>query len=148
VNTSTPSSCAGIARLLKREGMLRLEDIIPKAESETLSPKKTFKEYEPGYVHIDIKYLPQVPDEPSRRYLFVAIDRATRWVFVQIYGDLTDKSSVDFLHPLNIASPISITKIQTDDGSKFIDPFSVKDKAPSGQHAFVSSGCKLIHSND
>jgi hypothetical protein len=37
------------------------------------------EDYEPGFIHIDIKYLPQMPDETARRYLFVAIDRATRW---------------------------------------------------------------------
>ena len=71
-------SRSGIARLLKRHGMSKLVDVIPKAEGETLPVKKTFKEYEPGFVHIDIKHLPQMPDETSRRYLFVAIDRATR----------------------------------------------------------------------
>jgi len=35
-------SRSGIARLLKREGMSRLEDVIPKAEGETITPKKTF----------------------------------------------------------------------------------------------------------
>jgi transposase len=73
-------SRSAIARLLKREGMARLEDVIPKAEGETISAKKTFKDYEPGFVHVDIKYLPQMPDETSRRYLFVAIDRATRMI--------------------------------------------------------------------
>jgi hypothetical protein len=87
-------SRSGIARLLKREGMSRLEDVIPKAEGETITPKKTFKDYEPGYIHIDIKYLPQMPDETSRRYLFVAIDRATRWVFMHIYGDMTEKAAL------------------------------------------------------
>jgi hypothetical protein len=38
---------------------------------------KAFKAYEPGFVHIDVKYLPAIDGEP-RRYLFVAIDRATR----------------------------------------------------------------------
>jgi hypothetical protein len=28
-----------------------------------------------------VKYLPQMADERKRRCLFVAIDRATRWVF-------------------------------------------------------------------
>lgn len=37
-------SRSGIARLLKREGMARLEDVIPKAEGETISAKKTFKD--------------------------------------------------------------------------------------------------------
>ena len=82
-------SRSGIARLLKREGMSRLEDVIPTAEGETIAPKKTFKDYEPGFIHIDIKYLPQMSDETSRRYLFVAIDRATRWGFMRGYSDMT-----------------------------------------------------------
>jgi len=31
-----------------------------------------------------------MPDETSRRYLFMAIDRATRWIFAHIYGDMTN----------------------------------------------------------
>lgn len=50
-----------------REGKSRLEDLIPKAEDETISPKKTFEDDEPGFVRIDITYLPQMPDETSRR---------------------------------------------------------------------------------
>jgi transposase InsO family protein len=138
-------SRSGLARLLKREGMSRLEDVIPKAEGETISAKKTFKGYEPGFIHIDIKYLPQMPDETSRRYLFVAIDRATRWVFLHIYKDMTDASSVDFLHRLKLASPIKIAKILTDNGSQFTDRFAMKDKKPSGKHAFdVACGADAI----
>ena len=70
--------------------------MIPKAEGETIAPKKPFKDYEPGFVHIDIKYVSQMPDETSRRYLFVAIGRATRWVFMHIYSDMTQTSSVVF----------------------------------------------------
>ena len=129
-------SRSGIARLLKREGMSRLDDVIPKAEGETIAPKKTFKDYEPGFIHIDIKYLPQMPDETSRRYLFVAIGRATRWVFMHIYGDMTEKSSVDFLRCLKLTSPIKISKILTDNGSQFTDRFATNDKKPSGRDAF------------
>ena len=43
-----------------------------------------------------ISYLPRMPDEKQRRYLFVAIDRATRWVFMHIYADQSEQSSVDF----------------------------------------------------
>jgi transposase InsO family protein len=136
-------SRSGIARLLKREGMSRLEDVIPNAEGETIAPKKTFKDYEPGFIHIDFKYLPQMPDETSRRYLFVAIDRATRWVFMHIYGDMTEKSSVDFLRRLKQASPIRISKILTDNGSQFTDRFTTKDKKPSGKHAF-DEACAAI----
>jgi hypothetical protein len=48
---------SGIDRLLKREGMARLEDVIPNAEGETIAPKKTY--CEPGFIHIDIKYPPR-----------------------------------------------------------------------------------------
>jgi hypothetical protein len=41
--------------------------------------------------------LPQIPDETQRRYLFVAIDRATGWVFIKIHADQTEASSADFL---------------------------------------------------
>jgi hypothetical protein len=77
-----------------------------------------------------------MPDETSRRYLFVAIDRATRWVFLHIYGDMTDKSSVDFLRRLKLASPIRIMKLLTDNGSQFTDRITTKDRKPGGQHAF------------
>ena len=116
--------------------MSRLTDLIATAEGEKITPKKTFKDYEPGFIHIDIKYLPQMPDETSRRYLFVAIDRATRWVFMHIYGDTTEASNVDFLRRLKLASPIKISKILTDNGSQFIDRFATKNKKPSGWHAF------------
>ena len=43
------------------------------------------------------KYLPQMADETARRYLFVAIDRATRWVYLRIYGNQSEVSSSDFL---------------------------------------------------
>jgi hypothetical protein len=66
----------------------------------------------------------------------VAIDRATRWVFKHIYGDMTDTSSVDFLRRLKQASPIKISKILTDNGSQFIDRFTTKSKKPRGMHKF------------
>ena len=129
-------SRSGIARFLKRDGMACLEDVIPKAEGETISAKKTFKDYEPGSIHVDIKYFPQVLDESSRRYLFVATDRATRWVFPLIYGGMSDKNSVDFLRRLKLALLIRIISLLTDNGTQFIDRFTIKDRKPSGQHAF------------
>jgi hypothetical protein len=47
-------------------------------------PAKPFKAYAPGFVHVDVKYLPQTADQMRRSYLFVAIGRATRWVFVAV----------------------------------------------------------------
>src|SRR6056297_1258940 len=77
-------SRSGLDRCLRRHGVSRLQDLKPKAPKPAHKP---FKAYEPGYLHIDVnrrsglpKYLPQMADEERRRYLFVAIDRATRWV--------------------------------------------------------------------
>jgi transposase len=104
-------SRSGLARCLKKHGMSKLSDVLPQAEGEEPTAKKTFKDYEPGYLHIDIKYLPKMPDETSRRYLFVAIDRATRWVFLHIYNDMTQESSVDFVQRLHNLAPMKIVKI-------------------------------------
>lgn len=53
--------------------MGNLKALLP---AEPKEPLKGFKAYEPGYVHVDVKYLPQIQDQSSRSYLFVAIDRA------------------------------------------------------------------------
>jgi len=128
---------SGINRLLVREGIgnLKIMQASLNLEGGTTA-KKGFKDYAPGYFHVDIKYLPQMPDETERRYLFVAIDRATRWVFLHIYPDQTEASSVDFLQRLYNASPVKIEKLLTDNGSQFTDRFTSKAKTPSGQHAF------------
>jgi hypothetical protein len=75
-------SRSGLDRCLRRHGVGNLQALKPK---EPKPAHGTFKAYEPGYLHIDVKYLPQMADEDRRRYLFEAIDRATRWVFVRIY---------------------------------------------------------------
>lgn len=128
-------SRAGLGRCLRRHGVSNLRELAAQTEDEP-TPKKTFKDYEPGFVHIDIKYLPQMPDETSRRYLFVAIDRATRWVYLEIYADQTERSSTDFLVKVKKACPVKIYKLLTDNGSQFTDRFTSKKKVPSGQHLF------------
>jgi len=129
------ASRSGIDRCLRRHGMSNLKALQPVVEGEE-SSKKTFKDYEPGFVHVDIKYLPQMPGESSRRYLFVAIDRATRWVYMRTYRDQTERSSTDFLRRLSKVAPMYIKKLLTDNGSQFTDRFTCKDKKPSGLHRF------------
>ena len=106
------------------------------AGTDAERPVKTFKDYEPGFVHVDIKYLPQMPDETARRYLYVGIDRATRWVFVRIYADMETTSAVDFVNRLHEAAPMRIDKLLTDNGACFTDRFQRKSRTPSGKHHF------------
>lgn len=140
-------SRAGLDRCLRRHGVANLRELQAKAQADAGTdaqrPVKTFKDYEPGFVHVDIKYLPQMPDEQHRRYLFVAIDRATRWVFMHIYGDQSEDSSVDFLNRLEHAAPMKIVKLLTDNGSQFTDRFTRKTREPSGQHKF-DVRCKAL----
>jgi hypothetical protein len=77
-----------------------------------------------------------MPNETARRYLFVAIDRATRWVFLRVYADQSEISSVDFLERLHDAAPMKITMALTDNGSQFTDRFTSKAREPSGRHHF------------
>ena len=127
-------SRAGLARCLKRHGLNRLRDLEP--APIITSSTKPFKDYEPGFVHVDVKYLPQMPDENLRRYLFVAIDRATRWVFVQVRPHKTAASAKAFLTALSKAAPIKINTLLTDNGSEFTDRLFNKHKQASGEHEF------------
>lgn len=104
--------------------------------AEPKEAHKAFKSYVPGYLHMDVKYLPQMQDETKRRYLFVAIDRATRWVFVQIKPAKTAAGAKAFLRALHKACPIKITRLLTDNGKEFTDRlFASRQKEPSGNHA-------------
>jgi transposase InsO family protein len=125
---------SGLDRCLRRHGVGNLNALKPK---EPEQPHKTFKSYEPGFIHIDVKYLPQMPDETSRRYLFVAIDRATRWVFVQIKSHKTAAAARSFLNALHKACPIKMQKILTDNGKEFTDRlFARRERQATGNHEF------------
>jgi transposase InsO family protein len=126
-------SRSGLDRCLRRHGIGNLSDLEPVVP--TPAPK-TFKSYEPGFIHMDVKYLPQMPDETSRRYLFVAIDRATRWVHVAIKPRKTAAAAQSFLKSLHKAAPFKIHKLLTDNGSEFTDRLFNKSRAPSGEHEF------------
>lgn len=67
-------SRSGLLRCMARHGLNRR----PVEEKGELRKHKTFKDYAPGFFHVDIKVLPQMPGDSRRRYLFVGIDRATR----------------------------------------------------------------------
>lgn len=127
-------SRSGLDRCLRRHGVGNLNALKPQ---QPKSAHKAFKSYEPGFVHVDVKYLPQMPGESCRRYLFVAIDRATRWMFVQIKRSKTASNARAFLKALHKACPIKITRLLTDNGKEFTDRlFASRERKPSGQHEF------------
>src|SRR5215210_4341361 len=58
-------SRSALDRMLRRHGVSKLGDLLPQEEPEA---RKRFKSYEPGFLHVDIKYLPRMPDEEKRKY--------------------------------------------------------------------------------
>ena len=69
-------SRSGLDRCSRRHGAANLRELQAQARGddgagsgEAEPAIKTFKNYEPGFAHMDIKYLPQMPDEAARRYL-------------------------------------------------------------------------------
>lgn len=125
-------SRSALDRLLRRRGHSRLPAPIKPANEH-----KPFKAYEPGYVHVDVKYLPQMQDEDKRRYVFVAIDRATRWVFIAIKQYKTAASAKAFLAAVRKAAPFKIRTILTDNGKEFTDRlFGARSRQATGDHEF------------
>ena len=75
VNPCDPTKIrSAVYRTFVREGINK----VPEKEKEKA---KKFKEYDPGYLHIDVTYLPKI--DGIKYYLFVAIDRATRTLYTQ-----------------------------------------------------------------
>jgi transposase InsO family protein len=86
--------------------------------------------------------------------LFVAIDRATRWVFVRIYRAKTATNARRFLRDLDRACPMRIRTILTDRaigtplvretmarGKEFTDRlFGLRKRSPTGKHEFDHLG--------
>src|SRR5919206_20187 len=85
-------------------------------------PAGKFKEYELGFVHLDVKHLPKLrtsDGEPRKRYLFVAIDRRSRSVHLAVKDDESEASATAFLREALAAFPFRVTRVLTDRGSCF-----------------------------
>lgn len=78
---------------------------------------KKFKHYPPGYLHIDCFYLPKFNGQ--RMYGYLAIDRATRIIFLRVYLRKSKESAADFLAQALGFYPFRIHTILTDNGKEF-----------------------------
>ena len=107
---------------------------INKVPEEQKAKAKKFKEYEPGYLHIDVTYLPKF--EKQKYYLFVAIDRATRLLYYKVYKNKSSQNAVDFLKECKAFFPFYITHILTDNGLEFTDKWARGKGFVSGNHVF------------
>jgi transposase InsO family protein len=111
-------------RILRAEGLSRRS--LPTSER----PKRGqghFKEYDLGFIHIDIKHLPKLQTangERRKRYLYVAIDRCSRSVHLAVKDDETERSAITFLREAAAAFPFRLTHVLTDNGSCFTPAFA------------------------
>jgi len=112
-------SKSAIYRLFCRNGV----NVVPKVHREKVNK---FKEYEPGYLHIDITYLPSI--DGMRRYLFVAIDRATRYMFFKVYDNKTAENAQDFMNHCVDEFPFVLDYVLTDNGLEFTNHLIISKK--------------------
>ena len=112
-------------RILRAEGLNRRPK--PPSTQPTTKGQGTFKDYDLGFVHIDIKHLPKLQTadgERRKRCLYVAIDRRSRSVHLAVKGDETEASAIAFLREAAAAFPFHVTHVLTDNGSCFTQAFA------------------------
>jgi hypothetical protein len=105
---------SSLHRCLQRHGISRLP------ETDGDKPRRArFKRYPIGYFHIDIA---EVQTAEGRLYLFVAIDRTSKYAFAQLHEKVTRRVAGDFLRALVETVPHEIHTVLTDNGTHFTDP--------------------------
>jgi transposase-like protein len=101
---------SAVYRIFKKNNI----NIIPKEQKEKAYK---FKEYEPGYIHVDVTYFPKI--DGKKQYLYVGIDRATRLLYYKRYDAKTAENTKDFVEGLINFMPFKISHILTDNGLEF-----------------------------
>ena len=103
-------SRSNLYRCLKRNNL----HIIPNLEN--IRVKKKFNDYPIGYFHIDIT---EIKLEKKKFYLFVAIDRTSKYAYLEMFERMTTANSCIFLNNVIKDCPYKINKILTDNGIQF-----------------------------
>jgi len=106
-------SRSNLHRCLQRNGVSQLKDLLPAEEKKDF---KKFKKYDPGYIHIDTA---EIKISHEKYYLFVAIDRATRFVYIEVYDNKRMETAKQFVQTTIKQYPFKINKILTDNGAEF-----------------------------
>ena len=102
---------SSLHRCLQRHGISRLPDM------EGDKPKRQkFKRYPIGYFHIDIA---ELRTAQGKLYLFVAIDRTSKFAVARLVDKANRKTAWEFLETVLEAVPYTIHTILTDNGIQF-----------------------------
>jgi transposase InsO family protein len=104
---------SSLHRCLQRHGISRLPDM------DGDKPKRQkFKRYPIGYFHMDIA---EVRTEEGKLYLFVAIDRTSKFAVAQLVEKANRRTAWEFLERLLETVPYKIHTILTDNGIQFAE---------------------------
>ena len=99
---------SALHRCLQRHGISRLLDV------EGDKPKRSkFKRYPIGFFHIDIA---EVQTAEGKLYLFVGIDRTSKFAVTQLVDKADRKTAWEFLQHMLEAVPYQVHTILTDNG--------------------------------
>ncbi len=131
---------SSLHRCLQRHDISRLPDV-----EGTAAPKRKFKTYPLGYFHIDIA---EVQTEQGRLYLLVAIDRVTKFAFVELHEKATRRVAGNFLRALIKAVPYTIHTVLTDNGTHFTSPGNVCSAAAEIRTAMDQGEIFLAHASN
>lgn len=104
---------SSLHRCLKRHDCSRLPKRIDNPANQQ---KKKFKDYPIGYFHVDIA---EVRTAEGKLYLYVAIDRTSKFAYAQLHKSQTKTIAASFLENLIQAVPYKIHKVLTDNGIQF-----------------------------
>jgi transposase InsO family protein len=104
---------SSLHRCLQRYGISRLPEVAGDKPA-----KQPFKAYPIGYFHIDIA---EVRTEEGKLYLFVAVDRTSKYAFARLMQKATVATARAFLSDLVEAVPYKIHTVLTDNGIQFAD---------------------------
>ena len=118
---------SSLHRCLQRHAIFRL----PQVEGEA-SAKRKFKAYPIGYFHIDIA---EVRTAQDKLYLIVAIDRTSKFAFVELHEKVVRQTAGDFLRRLIEAVPYKAHTVLTDNGTHFTTPGNTSSAAPDTKAA-------------
>lgn len=105
---------SSLHRCLQRHGIPQLSDVAGDKPA-----RQKFKSYPIGYFHMDIA---EVHTAEGKLYLLVAIDRTSKFAFVELHEKATRRVAGNFLRALVAAVPYKIHTVLTDNGTHFTDP--------------------------
>ena len=112
---------SSLHRCLQRHGISRL----PETDGDKPARGK-FSRYPIGYFHIDIA---EVRTAEGKLHLFVAIDRTSKFAFVELHERATPRVAANFLTALIAAVPYRIHTVLTDNGIQFTTPGNTNSAA-------------------